>query len=207
MPNFELTEDVIKKYPGIKEAYDEEVAQHEQEKQKKLEQAEAEKRERERARPSGEERRELGIITGARYTFEVPTRFRRFIGIKTSKWYFKHLPLVVICRMNEQALNLWIEPDQLNEMGLVDVKRLTVEQGKTLARIVAIAVVGMLPFGDFLRNIMTNYFYYRMSHQMFLPIQNKLNENAEYGNFLLSITLTYARRLTEPVVVEVSKKG
>lgn len=197
--NFEIPESVLKKYPHIAQAWEEEKAA----------QAEisTEKKKLEISDNLAKEMREVGLLLDEPDQFTCPTIIRSWFGKKYDYWSIHYLPFDTLVRLGREYAEIEWSEEELSAHGIIEAKRMTLAHARRLAKITAIAWCGENPFLSLLRPLMTWYFAKRMTPSMFLNVVEILNRQGDYANFSHSIRLTRGKRLTEPALIENAKEG
>ena len=179
------------------------------------------------------ERQELNLLISKGVTFDLQrtiyVRRKGIFGIlkkrvkqaENTKYTIKEPTLSVLDRISAEQIDLTIDENIMSsEKGVQQAKKMVLEHGRRMARIIAIAVLGtdalqtILGSGgvkyvyDFKRlDQLTEILFMNLKPSKLYQLAFMVNTMSNLGDFTNSIRLMSASRTTMPIRIEESKEG
>ncbi|MGE5498463.1 MAG: hypothetical protein ACM3Q2_10350 [Syntrophothermus sp.] len=178
------------------------------------------------------ENNELGLLISKGVNIEVERRIfkkqkgvlgfiqRRVPVIEKLKFTIQEPTLSTLDRISAQQIELHIDENIMSsDQGVQEAKKMTGEQSRRLARILAITVLGqdyviaiqkgqqvVYKFDDARLNELTDLFFHSIQPSKLLQYSILINTMSNLGDFTNSIRLMSAARTTMPSLIEEDKK-
>jgi hypothetical protein len=154
------------------------------------------------------EQSELDLLLEKGMVFKVPKRsiLRYFSKEKERLFTIKHLYAGTLDRLSNEAIKIDYNLESIKAQPILEGKRLAARHTRTVARIVAIAVLnGRWKIKLFTRPLL-RYFCWRLTSKKLKELASIIVMMGNYEDFISSIILMSATRTTVPKVDVIEKK-